>query len=164
MDEVQFLQLIEQHQGIIHKICRLYRDSREDREDLFQEIVFQLWKSAPTFKGNAKFSSWMYRIALNTAIITFRKKKPDIKYGAVLPDPPDPPPESAEQTEQLLEALKQLSDADKALIALYLEDMSYHEIAEITGITENNVGVKLNRIKTRIQQHLNVKKQWNRIL
>lgn len=152
MDEAQFLQLIDQHQGIIHKICRLYRDSNEDREDLFQEIVFQLWKSVPTFIGNAKFSSWMYRVALSTAIVTFRKKKPDILYTPVLPDNADIPDEHGEQKELLFEALKKLNDDEKALITLYLEDLSYKEIAETIGITENNVGVKLNRIKTKIEQ------------
>ena len=154
MDETQFLQLINTHQAIIHKICRLYRDTRQDREDLFQEIIFQLWRSVPSFQGKAKFSSWMYRIALNTAILPFRKKRPDIRYMDQLPDNPEEPHEPDEQQEQLLYALKQLNDADKALITLYLEDLSYKEIAEITGITENNVGVKLNRIKNKIQQLL----------
>jgi RNA polymerase sigma-70 factor (ECF subfamily) len=154
MDETQFLQLINTHQGIIHKICRLYRDTPQDREDLFQEIIFQLWRSVPSFEGKAKFSSWMYRIALNTAILPFRKKRPDIRYTGQLPDNPEEPHEPDEQQEQLLHALKQLNDADKALITLYLEDLSYKEIAEITGITENNVGVKLNRIKNKIQQLL----------
>lgn len=154
MDETQFLQLINTHQAIIHKICRLYRDTPQDREDLFQEIIFQLWRSVPSFQGKAKFSSWMYRIALNTAILPFRKKRPDIRYTDQLPDQPEEPHEPDEQQEQLLHALKQLNDADKALITLYLEDLSYKEIAEITGITENNVGVKLNRIKNKIQQLL----------
>jgi RNA polymerase sigma-70 factor (ECF subfamily) len=148
------LQLIDQHQGIIHKICRLYRDSREDQEDLFQEIVYQLWRSASTFSGKSKFSSWMYRVALSTAIGTFRKKKPDIIYTAELPDHPELSHEPGEQKEQLFAALKKLDAADKAIITLYLEDLTYQEIAEITGITENNVGVKLNRIKNKIQQLL----------
>ncbi|HEX6427526.1 MAG TPA: sigma-70 family RNA polymerase sigma factor [Niastella sp.] len=154
MLEVEFLTLIDQHQGIIHKICRLYRDSKEDREDLFQEIVFQLWKSAPTFEGKAKFSSWMYRIALSTAIAVFRKKKPDVRYMPSLPDEVDPQIQSDERREQFFQALKKLNDADKALITLYLEDLSYQEIAEIIGISESNVGVRLNRIKTKIQQLL----------
>lgn len=154
MDETQFLQHISAHQAIIHKICRLYRDTPHDREDLFQEIIFQLWRSVPSFQGKAKFSSWMYRIALNTAILPFRKKRPDIRYMDQLPDNPEEHLEPDEQQEQLLHALKQLNDADKALITLYLEDLSYKEIAEITGITENNVGVKLNRIKNKIQQLL----------
>ncbi len=154
MDEKKFLQLIDQHQGIIHKMCRLYQNSKEDQEDLFQEIVFQLWKSVSTFSGKAKFSSWMYRVALNTAIGSFRKNKPNIIIASALPDKPEVHQESEEQREQLFVALKKLNDADKALIALYLEDLSYEEISEITGITENNVGVKLNRIKNKIQQLL----------
>lgn len=153
MDETQFIQLVSAHQGIIYKICRLYRNTVQDQEDLFQEIVFQLWKSAPVFQGRSKFSSWMYRIALNTAITAFRKKTPDIQYMPVLPDRPDEP-DGDETAEQLWAALKQLNDADKALITLYLEDLSYREIAAITGITENNVGVKLNRVKSKIQQFL----------
>jgi RNA polymerase sigma factor (sigma-70 family) len=154
MDETHFLQLINTHQAIIHKICRLYRDTPQDREDLFQEIIFQLWRSVPSFQGKSKFSSWMYRIALNTAILSFRKKRPDIRYTDRLPDNPEEPREPDEQQEQLLHALKQLNNGDKALITLYLEDLSYKEISEITGITENNVGVKLNRIKNKIQQLL----------
>ncbi|RYE13407.1 MAG: sigma-70 family RNA polymerase sigma factor, partial [Sphingobacteriales bacterium] len=84
MDETQFLTLINTNQGIIHKICRLYRDSPEDRQDLFQEITFQLWKGIPAFRGEAKPSTWIYRIALNTAIATFRKNKPGIQYDDVL--------------------------------------------------------------------------------
>jgi len=149
MEETEFLQEIDQHQGIIHKICRLYRDSPEDREDLFQEIVFQLWKTKHTFQGKAKFSSWMYKVALSTAIATFRKKKPAIIFTPELPDLPQTEDEDP-QRQQLFAALKQLDDADKALMALYLDDLSYEEIAEITGISENYVGVKLTRIRNRI--------------
>lgn len=156
MNETQFIQHIDRHQGIIHKICRLYRDSPEDREDLFQEIVFQLWKSIPTFNNEAAFSTWMYRVALSTAIVAFRKKKPQIIYTPVLPDKPDTLQEH-DQTEQLFAALKKLNDDEKALITLYLEELSYKEIAAITGITENNVGVKLNRIKNKIQQLIKIK-------
>ncbi|PPL02265.1 RNA polymerase sigma factor [Parapedobacter indicus] len=156
MDETQFLTCIEEYQGIIHKICRLYRDTREDREDLFQEITFQLWKSLPAFKNEAKISTWIYRIALNTAIATFRKKKHAIEYRPVLPDLPEEQPseELALRQERLFAALKQLDDADKAIITLYFEELSYQQIAAITGISENYVGVKLNRIKIKIQKLL----------
>jgi RNA polymerase sigma factor (sigma-70 family) len=157
MDEKQFLELIGQHQGIIHKICRLYRDTKEDREDLFQEIVFQLWKSVHSFSGNAGFSTWMYRVALSTAIIAFRKKKPNIIYRPVLPEKPEYVEDQQYRTEQLFQALKKLNDEEKAIITLYLEELSYREIADITGITENNVGVKLYRIKNKIQDILKSK-------
>jgi RNA polymerase sigma factor (sigma-70 family) len=154
MEEAPFLQLIDQHQGIIHKICRLYRDSMEDREDLFQDIVYQLWKNAPAFEGRSKFSTWMYRVALSTAITAYRKKKPAIRYTETLPEKHEAAEEPDEQREQLFKALKQLDDGDKALITLYLEGLNYQEMAEITGLTDNNVGVKLNRIKKKIQQLL----------
>ncbi|WP_316813603.1 sigma-70 family RNA polymerase sigma factor [Pedobacter heparinus] len=156
MDERQFLTLIAEHQGIIHKVCRLYRDSREDREDLFQEIAYQLWRALPSFRGRAKQSTWIYRVALNTALASFRKKKPEIAYSAVLPDLPEAQQseELALRQERLFAALKQLDDAEKAIITLYFEELSYQEIAAVIGINENYVGVKLNRIKNKIQKLL----------
>lgn len=156
MEEIQFLALIAENQAIIHKVCRLYRDSREDREDLFQEITYQLWRAVPSFKGEAKVSTWLYRVALNTAIASFRKKKPDVSYSTSLPDLPEET-QSEEQgirQERLFAALKQLDDSEKAIVTLYLEELSYQQIAEITGINENYVGVKLNRIKNKIQKLL----------
>ncbi|WP_214226096.1 sigma-70 family RNA polymerase sigma factor [Pedobacter sp. B4-66] len=156
MDEQPFLVLIQEHQGIIHKICRLYRDSKEDREDLFQEITYQLWKSFSSFKGEAKVSTWMYRIALNTAIASFRKKTPDVEYHPILPDLPDDEVDEdyAVRQKSLFATLKQLNESERAIIALYLDDLSYKQIAEIIGINENNLGVKLNRIKIKIQKLL----------
>lgn len=155
MDQPAFLDTIQQHQGILHKLCRLYRDSREDREDLFQEMIYQLWKSYSSFEGHARISTWIYRIALNTALADFRRKKPRITYTDQLPELPAGTHTGAtDQQEQLFAALKQLSDAEKAIIALYLEDMSYQEIADIIGIDENYVGVKLNRIKSKIKNIL----------
>lgn len=151
MTESEFLQLIDQHQGIIHKVCRLYRDTKEDREDLFQEIVYQLWKSLRGYAGKAAFPTWMYRVALTTAIASYRKKQPRIVFTDVLPEQAAGPPEHAEN-ESLMLALKQLGDVEKALVALYLDDFSYREIAAITGISENNVGVKLNRIKQKLSK------------
>lgn len=152
MNQETFLGLLRQHEGILHKICRLYRDTPEDREDLFQEIVYQLWKSYPSFQGQAKLSSWIYRIALNTALASFRKKSPKVSYPDTLPDHVAvPAPALTEQQEQLFRALQQLSDAEKAIITLYLEDLTYQEIAAITGIDVNYVGVKLNRIKTKLK-------------
>ena len=158
MSEKHFLEQVNRHQAIIHKICRLYRDSFEDREDLFQEIMFQLWQSFPSFEGKSKITSWMYRIALNTALASFRKHKPDIAFTDNLPEYAEAASNDEQelQKEKLLAALKKLDDTEKAIIALYFEDMSYGEIAAITGISENYVGVKLNRIKTKIQKLLNI--------
>lgn len=154
MNETQFVTLIQAHQKIIHKICHLYRDSMEDREDLFQEITFQLWKAFPSFRNEAKVSTWIYRIALNTAIATFKKKKAAIEYHADLPDMQEEQQndEYAARQERLFFLLKKLDDSERAIITLYLEDLNYQQIAEIIGINENYVGVKLNRIKAKIQK------------
>lgn len=155
--EKEFLVIIAQYNAMLHKMVRLYRESTEDREDLFQEIVFQLWKSYPNFKGEAKISTWMYRIALNTAIASFRKKTTPINYLTQLPDFAEEQPndEVELRQERLFAVLKVLDDSEKALIALYFEDLSYQQISEIIGINENYVGVKLNRIKNKIKTLLN---------
>lgn len=154
--ETEFLGLIHESQKIIHKICKLYRDSREDQEDLFQEIVYQLWKSYPGFRRESKVSSWIYRIALNTAIATYRKSKISIDYYEEFPEHIHPSNEKtiSENEERLFWALRKLNDSEKAVISLYLEDFNYKEIAEITGISDSNVGVRLNRIKNKLKQIL----------
>jgi len=155
MQDLQFLELVTQHQGIIHKVCRLYRNSKEDREDLFQEIVFQVWKALPGFEGRAKITSWMYRIALNTAMSTYRKRAAPVSYVEKLPDYTEEQNDNEDsRREQMLAALQQLTDAEKAIVALYFENLSYDEIAEITGMNANHVGVKLHRIKTKLQKLL----------
>ncbi|GAB3925670.1 RNA polymerase sigma factor [Mucilaginibacter myungsuensis] len=154
MSEKDFLSMIQDNQGIIHKICRIYRDSPEDREDLFQEVVFQLWRSYPSFSGGSKSSTWLYRVALNTAVASFRKNRPNITTTEYLPDVQfeDINNEDNERQEEFLAGIRQLSEPDRALIALYLEELSYQQIAGILGISENNVGVKLNRIKVKLQK------------
>ena len=146
--------MIKDNQGIIHKICRIYRDSPEDREDLFQEVIFQLWRSYPSLSGGSKSSTWLYRVALNTAMASFRKNKPDVTLAEYLPDVQfeNINNEYNERQEALLAAIRQLSEPDRALIALFLDELSYQQIALILGISENNVGVKLNRIKIRLQK------------
>jgi RNA polymerase sigma-70 factor (ECF subfamily) len=154
--EKEFLALIHDHQNIIYKICRLYRDNKEDQEDLFQEIVYQLWKSYPGFKRESKVSSWMYRIALNTAIAVYRKSNISIDYYREFPEHLHLSDEKdiSQNEERLFLALRQLNDSEKAVISLYLEDFNYAEIAAITGLSESNVGVRLNRIKNKLKQIL----------
>jgi len=152
--EKDFLEAIHDYQKIIHKICRLYRDSKEDQEDLFQETVYQLWKSYPAFKRESKVSSWIYRIALNTAIAVYRKSKISIDYYQEFPEQPINERIVSENEERLFWALRKLNDSEKAVISLYLEDFSYQEIAEITGLSESNVGVRLNRIKNKLKEIL----------
>ena len=158
--EKEFVQIISQNQGIIHKVCSIYCDSEEDRRDLFQEILVQLWKSFPSFRSEAKFSTWMYRVALNTAITSFKKTKrqPD-QSGIALEIFQVPVEEYDHETEEQIKllhrAIANLSGVEKSIILLYLENKKYEEIAEITGITQNYVRVKMNRIKKKLKNYMN---------
>jgi len=155
--EQAFLSMLEEHQNIIHKVCHIYRDRKEDQEDLFQDIVLQLLKAYPDFRNESKVSTWMYRIALNTAIAVFRKNRVPLDFKATIPEelhPTDSKPVSANQ-DRMFRALRTLNQAEKAIITLYLEDFSYREIADITGISENYVGVRINRIKKKLKNILN---------
>lgn len=154
--EKDFLKIIEVNQGIIYKVCKMYRDTREDQEDLFQEIVLQLWKSYPKFRGESKVSTWMYRIALNTAIAIFRKNKIELEFNEkIFKEHHSNYKETPfENEERLFDAIRTLNKAERAIIALYLEDYPYNEIGEIIGITENYVGVKISRIKEKLKNIL----------
>ena len=158
--EHNFVALLEKHQNIVHKVCRLYTNNQEQHNDLFQEITIQLWKAFPKFRGDAKFSTWMYRVGLNTAITLYRKSKRSINtqdYESVQfkikAEEYDNTEE--EQLKLLYKAVYQLNDIDKALVFLYLEDKNYKEISETLGISEVNARVKMNRIKTKLKTILN---------
>jgi len=158
--EHNFITLLDKHQNIVHKICRLYTNNRDAHNDLFQEITIQLWRAYPKFRGDAKFSTWMYRVALNTAITLYRKSKRQVQtqeFDAVQfkikADEYDAQEE--EQLSLMYRAIKQLNDIDKALIFLYLEDKNYREISETLGITEVNARVKMNRVKNKLKKILN---------
>lgn len=153
--EKEFISLLNQHQKIIYKVCNLYMDKHSDREDLFQEITLQAWKAYGNFRGDAKFSTWLYRVALNTAITFFRKEKkmPETYSTDVLPEQQDETDnETEEQVKAMYAAIGDLSKIDKAIIMLYLEDYSYAEIGEMMGITANHVAVKMSRIKTKLKE------------
>lgn len=149
-----FLELIHKHQSIIHKICFVYCRNRADQEDLQQEIILQLWKSFPSFQENAAFSTWMYRVALNTAINQTRRpgllldtsSSPDIPY-----DPSDSY-QLSEEIQILYRAISELRKVEKAIILLWLEEKSYEEIAETIGITVKNVSVRLVRIRAKLAE------------
>ena len=155
--EKEFLKIVEANQGIIFKVCKLYRNNKEDQEDLFQEIVLQLWKAFPLFRKESKVSTWMYRIALNTAIAVFRKNKIEIEYNETISKEihSGQVNEQSQNEERLFDAIRRLNQAERAIIALFLEDFTYKEIGDITGITENYVGVKINRIKEKLKNILN---------
>jgi RNA polymerase sigma-70 factor, ECF subfamily len=158
--EKEFLQIITENQGIIHKVCSIYCDLEEDRRDLFQEILVQLWKSYPSFRSESKFTTWMYRVALNTAITSFKKDKrqPDksgISYENLQLAEEIYDTRTEDQIKVLNQAVSQLSGIEKSIILLFLEDKKYEEIAEITGITQNYVRVKMNRIKKKLKMIMN---------
>ena len=149
----EFVDILNNHRGLIYKVCHLYCDDPEDRKDLFQEIVLQVWKSLGSFRQESTIGTWMYRIALNTAITHFRKEKrlggKVSLTGIDIPDLND----SSEKEDQLIElfkAIENLDRIDKSIILLYLEEKNYEEISEITGLTRTNVGVRLNRIKIKL--------------
>jgi len=158
--ESKFLQDFEQNQNIVHKICRIYTTNKDAHNDLFQEVVIQLWKNYSKFRGDSKFSTWMYRVALNTAISLYRKSTRTITTQDI--DDFSYKIQSIEyddteelQLKALYKAIRQLNDIDKALIFLYLEDKPYKEISETLGITEVNARVKMNRAKDKLKNILN---------
>ncbi len=159
--EIEFVSLVQEHQNLMHKICRLYTNSDAEHKDLFQEITIQLWKAYPKFRGDSKFSTWMYRVGINTAISLYRKSKlriqsysfDDVSYK--IPQTETYDDTQDQQLKSIYAALKQFNDIDKAVIFLYLEDKSYKEISEMIGITEVNARVKMNRIKKKLKTQLN---------
>ncbi|MDO9254831.1 MAG: RNA polymerase sigma factor [Bacteroidales bacterium] len=152
--EKEFIELINRHQGILQKICNIYFYRNPYKEDSYQEMLIRLWKSYPDFKNQSAFSTWLYRVALNTAIDIIRKQSlrplhaelSNIEYN--IPDK-DQNTES-DKKDKLYQAINCLSDIEKAIIILHLEDYNYKEIAEIIGISESNTGVKINRIKCQL--------------
>ncbi len=155
--EKEFLQIIQKNQGIIHKVCNIYCDTEDDRNDLFQEIVVQLWRSYPSFRKESKVSTWMYRVALNTAITSFKKSKrrPDqnrLTYENFQIEDEAYDTETEERIRSLHKAVNHLTGVEKSIVLLYLESKKYEEIAEITGITQNYVRVKMNRIKKKLKK------------
>ena len=154
---LKFTELIEKNQGIIHKICRIYTDDEFSHEDLFQEIVLQLWRSFDSFKGNSKFSTWMYRVSLNTAIVLIRKKNRSIQVSSLENQlinlrAEDIDAETEERLQLLYTAIKMLNDVERALVLLYLEDLPYKDIADTLGISEVNARVKMNRAKIKLKE------------
>ena len=153
----EFSRLIEKNQGIIHKVTLVYTNSVVEREDLFQEICLQLWKSYPNFREEAKFSTWMYRVALNTAISSIRKRKNSFVFEPMKDNVGinDEPKNENESVKLLYRTISKLNQIDKAIILLWLEEKNYEEIASIIGITKSNVSVKLVRIKKRLELMIN---------
>lgn len=158
--EQLFVRQLRENQNIIHKICRLYTSGQDAHNDLFQEITIQLWKAFPKFRGESKFSTWAYRVALNTAITLYRKSTRMVQTSAfdvsnhfIRQDEYNY--EEEEQLKLMYQAVHQLNDIEKALVFMYLEDKDYAEISQTLGISEVNARVKMNRIKTKLKKILN---------
>ncbi len=152
----QFVSLIEQNRSLIYKFCYMYANSMDTPQDLFQEVVINLWKGYPEFRGESKIQTWIYRIALNTCVTFLRKsgKKPQTQpltedlhiYADITESDP---------IKELYKMINKLNAIEKAIVLLYLEERSYDEIAQIIGITKSNVGVRINRIKEKLSQMTN---------
>lgn len=154
--EREFSQLVKDNQGLIIKVSRLYTNSPEDEQDLFQEIVLQLWRSYDTFRGHSKISTWMYRVALNTAITLFRKKTKSPQTDELMDyhhrDYVEDDDEKQQQISLLYKVVKMLPKMERAIVMMYLDDLPYREIAETLGISEVNARVKMNRLKKTLKE------------
>ncbi len=147
--------------GIIIKLCRAYTNSQEDFEDYFQEVCLQIWRSKDNFRQESEWSTWVYRISLNVCLTLLKKKKKNghhfVSDALTAGETEDNYAFSEESLNLLYDAIRQLSEIDRAIIMLYLEERPYQEIADIIGTNPNNIGVRVKRIKTRLKKLLDGK-------
>ena len=152
-DKKEFISLVQQHGGLVQKVIRLYVDDEDERQDMLQEVLLQAWRSYPSFRGQSRFSTWLYRVSLNTVLTALRKSKrqPEmtsldavthIGTGA----------EDLSAKEWLYRTIRQLPEIDRMIISLQLDGYKNEEIADITGMTKGNVALKLHRIKIRLTE------------
>ena len=157
--EQKFIEQINNHIGILHKICNTYFLNDPNREDYYQEILIRLWKAYPNFKNQSAFSTWMYRVALNSAIDIIRKISSNPQFVEItsceLSIPSSKAQHVMDERERLYQAINRLNINEKAITLLYLDDYSYDEIASVVGISKSNVGVKINRIKKELIKIMN---------
>ncbi len=158
--QTHFLFLLNEHRKIVYKVAATYCANTEDRRDLTQEICTQLWRAFPKYDASRRFSTWMYRIALNVAISFLRRTGDYVRYTQSIDDDwlerlPDTADDGTDERAALLRRfIASLDDLNRALMLLYLDEHSYREIADVLGITETNVATKLNRLKQRIRDGL----------
>ena len=155
--EKEFLRLISEHEGLIHKICHVYAADALAKQDLFQEIVIQLWKSFENFRNESKISTWMYRVALNTALTEKRRNKTKVSISFLGSLKDDKAQESnmdadEENLNLLFSAISKLTEVEKAVVMLYLDDKSYEDMEDVLGINQGTLRVKMNRIKEKLRQ------------
>lgn len=159
ISEEKFAEIVEKHQSRIRHLCKVYTKRAQDEKDLFQEILIQIWKSLPAFNGDAELSTWMYRIGVNTAISFMRKKNTRKGYYSSYQKEKERTGTNYfehrydvqdERAQKLYMAIDKLNVLEKAILTMYLDDFSYREIGYVADMTENHVGVKLNRIKKKL--------------
>lgn len=160
--EQDFVRIIKQNEGVIFKITTMYTNNRTDQEDLYQDVVYQLWKSYDSFRAESKISTWMYRIALNTALTKLKKRK---RMGnsvsidkVVLQQTENYDPEFEERLKVLYSHIWEMNVLEKGIMLLLLEGKKYEEISEITGLSPSNVGTRISRIKQKLKNQI-VKKE-----
>lgn len=156
--EEKFIQIIQAQQGVLYKVASLYAPTREDREDLVQEMVYQLWKSFDSFEGRSQVSTWIYRVALNVAIHALRQRQRTIRAIPLLEkielvDTSTASPDE-ERWQKLQAAMEQLSLLERGILMLHLERKSYQEIAEVVGLSVSNIGTRLNRIRAKLKKNV----------
>ncbi|MEM6801542.1 MAG: RNA polymerase sigma factor [Bacteroidota bacterium] len=148
-----FLQTLEKEKDRIFRICHSYSHNSEDARDLFQEVVYNFWKSLPSFQGKSSISTWLYRIAVNVCLKQkARRRIETLRHVEV--ENFEEKVQANPQLEALYLAIKRLEKVDRALVMLYLEELPYKEIAQITGISENHVAVKMKRIRAKLSTHI----------
>ena len=161
----EFLEMLSNYQGILHKVNLIYFRNASEREDNFQEIIYQLWKSYPDLRNKASIGSWIYAVSINTSISRLKKKE-RIEYREELPESMDTYDIEEATTREndfrlLLQAISKLNKIDKSIMLLYLEEKTYDEIAEILGISKSNVGVRISRAKELLKKTLNLTENGN---
>jgi len=156
-DKKEFLLLMQQHGGLMQKVIRLYVDDAEDRQDMLQEILLQAWRSYSSFRGNSQFSTWLYRVSLNTVLTALRKNKrqpetASLETAAQL----ESGTEEHSEKEWLYRTIRRLPEIDRMIISLHLDGYRNEEIADITGMQKGNVALKLHRIKKKLTEKAKV--------
>ncbi len=156
--EKEFLEMVETQKRVIYKVCYIYAKDQNDLNDLFQETVLNLWKAFPRYRGDSKLTTWVYRIAMNTCITFLRRSNTRIQTIPITANVAGLMAEedgTAGQLQDLYKLINQLGKLERALILLWLEERSYQEMADILGISKNNVAVKLNRTKEKLRKMSN---------
>ena len=162
-NRAEFIKIIQQNSGIIYKASSLYTNNLQDKEDLTQEIIYQLWKSFDSFQNNSNINTWIYRVAMNVAIHYFKKSKKSVQTIPLnhlnIDSSNTENEEEQEKWDKIKRQIENLNLLERGIILLYLEGKSYREIAEITGITESNVGTKMQRIKVKLKDRISKSKE-----